>query len=889
MPKKWANLIQDITPVVQEVTPDNDIPNPVPAATILPVKNPGLNYHSARFLGRGQFIDAEYNLSEIGRIEDTDSYVRQAFNKKVALMFKEGWDLVGSNPKTIRYIRQRLIQIAQASTTPSLQLLREIGSGLVRKSNVFILKVRNTDSSGGRVRNLPGSQSEIKPVAAYFLLPAETMQFQLEGNKVVLWRQKMPDGTYKDYNPKDIIHFHYDRKEGFVFGTPTLIPVVDDIRALRKIEENIELLVYQHLFPIFQWKVGTPEAPAGITEGGEREVDIIRREIQFMPSEGGLVTTERHEIRAIGAEGRALKADGYLSHFKNRVISGLGISAVDLGEGNTANRATADNMSRNLIDSVKDFQQVMELFVNEFIINELLLESTFGEQVLETENRVWIKFKEIDIDAQIKKEAHMADQFAKDLVTHDEARIKIGYEPIQVPTGEEGASEEYLEQKYPAWYKTRFKLFAEPLALIQSMDEPYSPAAVAASENRATDVTPGQNETAGEAKTQSEKDIAVAKEKAKPRPIVRNSLKDSVLSSQYNSLKSELPIYAKGLDKLDHDWMGQIVRASLEPVIPKLQSQAMIAFGNGYGKYGNTRSINFSNTMRFARTSVNSRVNKYVTRLINDTVSSLKRNVKDLSEIHAQSHSVFDTLKFRSDFIEDVEVRKAQNYGTVLGLRDTGHTVGYLSVPKSECQMCNAAGPTINLLDATLDDVPPYHANCNCTVLKDRPPVEVKIQNSVESAEIQVTPNDGKETERIAREKGDVVDCPYCGTSSMRRSGTTNYNCGNCRKAFDRSDLGDRSNEYEFLSCIYKTRARLFQRHPDWDENQLMIEAEAACVSKLVDYLKNDLLTDNAKLEFLRLKERVSLRKRHPEWKEDKVKETASSIVDIKFRRGLNG
>jgi len=64
-------------------------------------------------------------------------------------------------------------------------------------------------------------------------------------------------------------------------------------------------------------------------------------------------------------------------------------------------------MSRNLVDSVKDFQQVFEYFFNDNIVNELLLESILCPEVLDEENIVRMKFKEIDIDTQIKKECHL--------------------------------------------------------------------------------------------------------------------------------------------------------------------------------------------------------------------------------------------------------------------------------------------------------------------------------------------------------------------------------------------------------------------------------------------------------------------------------------------------
>jgi TATA-box binding protein (TBP) (component of TFIID and TFIIIB) len=63
--------------------------------------------------------------------------------------------------------------------------------------------------------------------------------------------------------------------------------------------------------------------------------------------------------------------------------------------GNTANRATSDNMSRNLVDSVKDIQRVLESQFTDFVINELLLESNFGSDVLSEKTAVKLKFKEI--------------------------------------------------------------------------------------------------------------------------------------------------------------------------------------------------------------------------------------------------------------------------------------------------------------------------------------------------------------------------------------------------------------------------------------------------------------------------------------------------------------
>jgi hypothetical protein len=298
---------------------------------IPPAQDPTYNYSSTFgkvTRSRAAFSPPEYNLAEVGRISDVDGYVARSFDKKLSLMFKEGWNFIGKNPRVVKYVKLRLDQIASASKLPTQELFRKMGDGLIRKSNTFVIRVRDIGKSGGAVRKLPGTNQKIDPVAAYFIPPAETFEFAMSGNEVSKWQQSMPYGQLKEFSVEDTSHFYYNRKDGFIFGTPTIVPVIDDVRALRKIEENIELLIYQHLFPLFQWKIGTKESPSGLTEAGESEVDVVRREVQYLPTEGGIVTTERHEIQAIGAEGRALRAEGYITHFKQRVFSGLDMSPV---------------------------------------------------------------------------------------------------------------------------------------------------------------------------------------------------------------------------------------------------------------------------------------------------------------------------------------------------------------------------------------------------------------------------------------------------------------------------------------------------------------------------------------------------------------------------------
>lgn len=403
-------------------------------------------------------------------LHNTDGFVRQAFKKKEGLMFKEGFGWKGANKDTIRYLKTRLAQIAQASEIPTITLLKRTARSLIRTSNAFLLKVRDPRASGGKTRTTPEGKT-FKPIAAYFPMAPETMRVDLDENtgKIRKWRQVLPDGRWKDYKPEDVIHFVIDRREGFLFGVPTIIPVIDDIRALRQIEENIELLLYQHLFPLFHYKVGTETAPAGYTEDGEKEVDIVEQQIKLMPSEGAIVTPERHEIKAIGAEGRSIRAEGYLTHFKKRVFAGLGVSQIDMGDGDTTNRATAQTLSRALIDAVKAIQDDLEAQWDQLVIGELLLESTFDDRVLEEDQMVHLEFAEIDIQNKMEQEQHAAEMFKVNGLTYDEFRAALSKEPILIPEDPNDQD----PKKYPEWHQTYWKLFEEPLNLIRAVDEPY--------------------------------------------------------------------------------------------------------------------------------------------------------------------------------------------------------------------------------------------------------------------------------------------------------------------------------------------------------------------------------------------------------------------------------
>ena len=650
-----------------------------------PVNSPVLGYTFG--FGRDSFVPAEYDLSEIGRIEDVENMVRQSFKKKTGLMFKEGYDFVGPNKKTVQYIKKRLAQIQEASAVPTQTLMRSIGADLIRLSNAFLLKVRDNNASGGKTRR-SASGKTLKPVAAYFILPAETVEVKKDKNtgKIEKYRQSMPDGRVKEYNAEDIIHFYYDKRPGFNAGKPTIIPVIDDIRALRRIEQNIELLVYQHLFPLFHHKVGTKEQPDRTYNDGEKEVDLVRDEIEMMPSEGSIVTSYRHEITAIGAESRAIKAEGYIEHFKKRVIAGLGISSIDLGEGDTATRNTSDAMSRAIIDEVKDFQQTIVTFFNNSVLRELLLEGVFNFDTLDEKNTVHLSFNEIDIESKIKRENHNMLLYQGHVISETELRNAAGLEPIS-ETERKGM---YLDVITKPTVKFTADVAPKPQSLLGGGSSGASKSAKA------------KQQPSNQHGTKS----GPEKKKSSFNP------KDGVLKEEFKDLISDLE-QSELTGTFSVDWAIQLLSMVETRMVDRLQGLMGKSMRSGVNSVTKPYEVDMSSGYKQIEGFANYRVNSII-----NTLKKIVRGFEAQDNTLASVQKMYKSLAFRFDFILRTEQRRSFLYGKAIGLRNNGQDIVNVQVENGACEDCQRQDANkIQLASIRLDDMPIAHDNCQCDIV----------------------------------------------------------------------------------------------------------------------------------------------------------------------------
>lgn len=317
---------------------------------------------------------------------------------------------------------------------PFLDFLMDLSDQLIKFGNVFAVKAR-----GDLTEFFPSTLTPInstQPIVGYYLIPTEQVRILRDKyNRPKSYQQATDPLTYSptDRDPvwsaERVIHLFFDRKPGRAFGTPFLSNALDDIVALRQMEEDIQNLVHRELFPLYKYIIGTADQPAE-----PEEIDKAAAEIENLRAEGGLILPYRHNVEVVGSAQQALDATAYVNHFKERVAIGLGLAPHHLGMTmNGGNRSMSERLDTALYDRIKQFQKQFAEMIRLHIFNELLFEGGFdpvkNPYESDISDRCYFKFAEIDVDTQVKKENHVIQKYVNSVISLKEARSELGIDP----------------------------------------------------------------------------------------------------------------------------------------------------------------------------------------------------------------------------------------------------------------------------------------------------------------------------------------------------------------------------------------------------------------------------------------------------------------------------
>ena len=364
------------------------------------------------------FNSSEIDLSEIRDAINADSYIKLSVMKYAQLIFKAGYHIVSDNDAAAEYIQNRFSMMSFMTSTPMDILFQEIANDLVAYSNAFLIKSRIDASQLGGIQ--AQGILDTLPVGGYFRVDPTTMQIKVDKTGTIKNYQQQVGNTTKKYKPEDVVHFYLDKEGGALFGTPRISSALEDVKMLRKIEGNALKLVYRFSSPLMQMKIGLPEAGFMATD---QEVTDARKEIEKLSDDGIIITNERTSFEAIGANNLSADLTPVLKYFEARVFSALCLSSAQAGRGGA--KQDADSMDEQVHDSVKYFQRTIETFLENCVINELLLEGGYNP-IINVKDKVLFQFEEIDLDTKVKMQTHQANLFQSNVIPFEEMRTNLG-------------------------------------------------------------------------------------------------------------------------------------------------------------------------------------------------------------------------------------------------------------------------------------------------------------------------------------------------------------------------------------------------------------------------------------------------------------------------------
>jgi len=238
-----------------------------------------------------------------------------------------------------------------------------------------------------------------------------------KGN-VVQYKQTV-NGKEITYDERDVIHLAFNKIPGTLTGMSSLISILDDVRALRKLEEEIEILGFQYSIPLYLYQVGNKDIPPA-----PGEVDEVSATINSMPAYGMLVVPGHHDIKVPTNDNTPVDIIAFINHFKKRIYAGLGVSPVAMGEVETSNRNTSEVLDASMQTVTKSYQQLIKRRMELGLFQELMLDGRYTN----VEDQMEFNFPEIDLEQQIKFETNILAKWQNNVISLDEARNEMDYD-----------------------------------------------------------------------------------------------------------------------------------------------------------------------------------------------------------------------------------------------------------------------------------------------------------------------------------------------------------------------------------------------------------------------------------------------------------------------------
>lgn len=644
---------------------------------------------------------AEYSLTEIQNAIKSDSYIKRFVTDYSQLIFKAGYNIVGENDAAAEYIRKRLRLMSFMTNESFDNLMIEIGNDLVAYSNAFLVKSR-TDFNGINLSDLTiNPVYDNKAVGGYFRIDPSTIEIQRDTNGAIkTYQQTLGNDTVK-FKPTDVIHFYIDKEPSNAFGTPRIASALEDVKMLRRIEGNVERLIYRCLFPITQMKVGIPQQGMMATD---QEIKEAQQVVEQLVDDGLIITNEKVEFKNLGANNVALNAEPYLNYFEKRVFSALYLSTSMMGRGGV--KQDADSMEEQVHDAVKYFQKSISNFIQNNLFNELLLEGGFNP-ILNEGDIVYFVFNEINLETKVKVENHYLNQYQGNAITFEELRQELGRRADNISLDDVYANAVTQKNKMDLVWAGKGMLTPDGTASPENGDP--KAADKSSDENKQISNTDQPENQHGKSSVNIKefKESADDKNKITKKNIDIYKKNFSIIYNKFQAMRNDVCDDVKNQDA----FTIPLTRESIMKMLEKYMEKELAA---GYKKA--IRDCGNKNPdFTFDIQTIN--IVKETKNTIDEIFKEISKRIKKC-ETREEKESVFNSLEYRLRFLTEYTVSKAYWYAYVKTCNALGKEKVYVDFGNSEDKKSHK-----NVIDTkhfSLDDIPPFHAYCSCKIKTEK-------------------------------------------------------------------------------------------------------------------------------------------------------------------------
>ena len=369
----------------------------------------------------------EVDLDRIDRGYKVEGYLREAIDKFVELIIKHGYDFDCETEEPRAYIKRRLRLMGLMTNKPFELTINDLVMDVVKYARGGLVKVRG--QVVGSIKDIPakGAGEEKNPVLAYFRFDPKRMKkkYSDKTKAHIGWDYSLKNGKTKYFQNKDVIFLNYNVQAGEDHGSPIWEPTLDDISAYRQAEEIIFKLLQKHTTPLMHHKVPAI-GDTGLSR--QEDVDAAAANHMVMAPDGFIITGQGHEISMIGAESRAIRAEGYMDMFRSRIFAGTGMNRIVMGESDAVSEGGADAMTTTMHNKAKHIQFQLACQLNSQILNELLLEGGYDPS---NENDVvtWY-WHDIETESRLAKENHLIQLWTNNAITENDLRASLRKKPM---------------------------------------------------------------------------------------------------------------------------------------------------------------------------------------------------------------------------------------------------------------------------------------------------------------------------------------------------------------------------------------------------------------------------------------------------------------------------